>query len=95
MAEDEVSVFYSKGEWYFDDATRCFHHLKAGTPIPRDAHIKDEDIDVVIPDRLMITLIQYIQKRYPTMISLYNTRDKEDVKIINRLLDIINKQIKV
>lgn len=90
---DEEDYLISRGEWYFDHATHCFHHIKAGTKIPRNAHFKDEDVDIVIPGHLMRTLIQYIQKTYPTMISLYNQRDKEDVKIINRLLDIIDKKV--
>ena len=84
----------SDGEWHTDPVKGALVRVRYGALILAGDHPAPEDIDVELPWNDVKTLLKYIQENYPEMITSYKGRDVEDIKIINRLIDVIQIGVK-
>lgn len=77
------------GYWYLRAETHNFEHVRAGAVLKLGEPMKSENIDYSIDEWSMMSLIKYITEHHPQLITSYSGRDKEDIAIINRLIDIL------
>ena len=79
--------------WYYDIPRAAYVHIKAGFDVEFNRDLPPEAIDVVLPLRVAKQFIQYIIDEAPEMITSYRGRDPDDIKIINRLLDLMEHKL--
>ena len=79
--------------WYYNIPRAAYVHIKAGYDVDINQDLPDEAIDAVLPLRIAKQFIQFIIDEAPEMITSYRGRDLDDIKIINRLLDLCEHKL--
>ena len=87
MAEECKRWF--DGAWHYDPSGRCFRHLRAGW-YDGCSELPDGCYDIVIPREAAHQLAALMQEQGHTSIKAESR--EEDLKIVHRLLDIMEKR---
>ncbi|MCK4785945.1 MAG: hypothetical protein KAV87_19470 [Desulfobacteraceae bacterium] len=81
--------------WFYSPVRCAFVHVRPGAEIPDGDNVNLDDPDIVdctIRLRHAKQLLDFMTREYPEMVTIYRGRDKEDIKIVHRLLDIVEKK---
>jgi hypothetical protein len=84
---------YIPGLWTYNHGTGAIVHLKPGE-YDEQQDMTKEDYDIIIPHRDILPLISFLDEHGYIKPKMDNQSRGEDVKIINRLLDLCEKKIK-
>ncbi|MCK4443647.1 MAG: hypothetical protein KAW09_03825 [Thermoplasmata archaeon] len=76
--------------WFYDPARFAFVHVRGGDEVDElSTVIPAECFDCIITIHDAHSFLDFITKEHPEMASFYKGRDSEDIKVINRLIDVI------
>jgi len=84
---------YMPGLWTYNHGTGTIVHLKPGE-YEEPYQLTAEDCDIIIPHMAIQSLISFLDEQGYIKPKMDNQSRGEDVKIINRLLDLCEKKIK-
>jgi len=83
---------YINGFWMWDHATGNIGHLKSGEYNQMEA-LKEEDFDIIIPRSHVNELVDFLDKNNLIKPKMDNQSRDADLKIVHRLLDVIEKKL--
>jgi len=82
---------YFPGGWRFNYETGAIVHVKAGE-YNHGQLIPQEAYDVIIPQMYQAELIDFMDKQNMVKPKMDNQSRAEDLKIVHRLLDVMEKR---